>query len=217
MSEYEEREEKRNALEQTTPEEQLESAMTRWENIWIRCKTVGREEELAKHFSPEQIKIQFGPGAIPRDEWENFVKNESGYNVEGILQIMEQIAVNGDINKALEIFDELTLSIEEYDEVAKAVLKHMPNLPNPLGRPAPNVEKRKLAKFEFAERATEPARHERYIYVHSREEKEPHITIKDATKNAILSGISTDDIRNLSKEEEKVEQEKIEGDFTNEQ
>ena len=217
MSEYEEREEKRNALEQTTPEEQLESAMTRWENIWIRCKTVGREEELAKYFSPEHTRIQFGPRAIPRDEWENFVKNESGYNVEGILQIMEQIAVNGDINKALEIFDELTLSIEEYDEVAKAVLKHMPNLPNPLGRPAPNVEKRKLAKFEFAERATEPARHERYIYVHSREEKEPHITIKDATKNAILSGISTDDIRNLSKEEEKVEQEKIEGDFTNEQ
>ena len=213
MSEFEEREEARNALARTTAEEQLESAITRWEDIWIRCQTAGREEELAKYYSPEYTKIQFGPGAIPRDEWKNFVKNESGYNVEGVLQIMEQIAVNGDIHKALEIFDELTLSIDEYDEVAKAVLKYMPELPNPLGGPAPNVEERRLAKFEFTERATEPARHERYIYyIHAREEKEPHITIKDATKNAISSGISTDDIRNLSK----VEQEKIKGDFTNE-
>ena len=74
-------------------------------------------------------------GAMPEENWKKFLESqlrENGdlYIPEQVLRIIEQLAVNNDINAALEIYDSMEISLTDYDEITKLVEEHFPVMGN---------------------------------------------------------------------------------------
>ena len=142
------------------------------------------EEGLKSIYSnmpyPRQI------GAIPEEQWNKFLEGhlkENGdlYVPEQVLRIIEQLAVNNDINSALKIYDSMQISLTDFDEVTKIIEEHFPIMGN--------QSQALLGKTynEFLVRANSDASFER---THFANKKQP-ISKNDSKQNTSLIQATT--------------------------
>ena len=127
-------------------------------------------------------------GAIPEEEWKRFLERqlrENGdlYIPEQVLRIIEQLAVNNDINGALKVYDSMQISLSDYDGITKLVEEHFPTMGNL------NREILGKAYNEFMARANSKAALERKWYLYNKEEN-IESNNKESENTSIVQGDS---------------------------
>ena len=143
-------------------------------------------------------------GAIPEEQWKKFLEGhlkENGdlYVPEQVLRIIEQLAVNNDINSALKIYDSMQISLTDFDKVTKIIEEHFPTMGN--------QSQALLGKTynEFLVRANSKASYER---THFLSKEIPQISPSQAAKSALKTGTTSekvDEAHNIESAEQNLE------------